>query len=406
MTPASQGAANAPITQFDVIVLGAGPAGSAAARTAAAAGLRVALVDKRRFPREKLCGGGFTGRSMRYYREIFGNDRPDAPILSRDAVTFCVFGTLMGTYRDVPQLHMTMRTTLDQALLQRALDAGATDFTGVRVRDIDPSGPSVTLDAITLTAPLLIGADGVNSATARALFGQAFNHNRIGFALEVEHPQDGPADSPVRIDFGAADWGYGWDFPKTCGRTIGVGGVMHKNADMKVALRRYLDRLGLPDNRPVKGQFLPFGDYRRKPGRGPVLLAGDAAGLVDPITGEGIAYAMKSGQLAAQAAIASLAAGNPESALLRYRTGLIPVHQSITQARLIRPFLFAPAFRDGFTAGFRQSRSLRRDYMRLLAGETEYDEITRKTMARVPSMIWRAATGAILRKQNVAPPAT
>lgn len=340
---------------------------------------------------------------MRYYREIFGNDAPDAPILSRDAVTFCVFGELMGTYSDVPPLHMTMRTTLDQALLQQALDAGAQDFTGARVRDIDTDACAVTLENTTLTASVLIGADGVNSATARALFGQAFNHNRIGFALEVEYPTDGPVDSPVRIDFGAADWGYGWDFPKTCGRTIGVGGVMHKNADLKAALRRYLERLDMPDTQLVKGQFLPFGDYRRKPGRGPVLLAGDAAGLVDPITGEGIAYAMKSGQFAAQAAAAALAAGDPGSALLRYRTGLIPIHQSITQARLIRPFLFAPAFRDGFTAGFRQSRSLRRDYMRLLAGETEYGEITRKTMARVPAMIWRATVGALRPRQTVAP---
>lgn len=392
------------MTQVDVIVLGAGPGGSAAAVTAARAGLSVALIDKHSFPRDKLCGGGFTGRSMRYYREIFGTETPDAPILERSSITFCAFGTELGSFEDVPSVYMTMRHTLDHALLRAALAAGATDLTGSRVLDIDPDTPAVTLESGTVTGRILIAADGVSSPTARILFGEAFSKDAIGFALEIELPSESPATSALRIDFGAADWGYGWDFPKTCGRTIGVGGVMRHNPDMKANLGRYLATLGVAKGHKVKGQYLPFGAYRRIPGRGPTLLVGDAAGLVDPITGEGIAYALKSGQLAAQSAMSALDQGAPDHALSLYRTALGPVHSAIWQSRMIRPLLFQPALRRGFINGFRNSSQLRRDYMRLLAGEAEYGTITRQTAARIPRHLLRAFTARFRGDQTVAPP--
>ncbi|SNR80469.1 hypothetical protein SAMN06265370_1284 [Puniceibacterium sediminis] len=329
---------------------------------------------------------------MRYFREIFGTDAPYDGIPHRDAISFCAFGQEVGQFTGIQPLHMTMRRDLDHALVQAALAAGATDLTGQRVDAIDADAPTVTLRDQCITAPLMVAADGVNSATARALFGRAFDPQKIGFALEVEVPTETPPDTPVRIDFGAADWGYGWDFPKVCGRTIGVGGMMQRNTDLKASLATYLSQLGVTTDSPVKGQFLPFGSYRRIPGQGTVLLVGDAAGLVDPITGEGIAYAMKSGQLAAQSAIGALHRGNPGSALPRYRAALRPIHRAIDQARMIRPLIFLPACRSGFISGFRNSSTLRTEYMRLLAGETEYGQITRRTIARLPRFIVRSLT--------------
>ncbi|MGY9049599.1 MAG: NAD(P)/FAD-dependent oxidoreductase, partial [Rhodobacterales bacterium] len=142
------------MADFDLLVLGAGPAGSAAAITATRAGLRVALIDKHRFPRNKLCGGGFTGRSMRYFQEIFGTDLPYDGMLRRDAVSFCAFGQEVGHFTNVPPLHMTMRWDLDHALLRAAVAAGATDLTGQPVSAIDTLTPSVTLRDQTVTARL------------------------------------------------------------------------------------------------------------------------------------------------------------------------------------------------------------------------------------------------------------
>lgn len=379
---------------FDLIVRGAGPAGAAAAMTAAKLGLRVALVDRKRFPRDKLCGGGLTGRAMAHHRRIFGADHPDVPMEVRRDFAFHAFGQDLGMTRDAPPIHLAMRRELDRHLVDRALAAGAVDVTG-HALDLDPgdpAGPALFNETMRLTAPLLIAADGVNSPTANALFGRAFDRDRIGFALEIEHPGADPA-RPLRIDFGAAEWGYGWQFPKTTGTTVGVGGIMARNPDLKRAMKAYMARLDIPEGARVKGQFLPFGGFRKRPGQGRVLLAGDAAGLVDPITGEGIAHALHSGELAAQAAAQALGADHPEAALGRYTTALRPIHNGLTLARLLRTIMFRHALRPAFIRSFRESRRLREEYLRLLAGETDYAPLMRKTARRMPGFAARALFG-------------
>ena len=372
----------------DVVVIGAGPAGAAAAATAARAGLRTALVDKARFPRDKLCGGGFTGRSLGYFQQIYGAPRPDAPLLTRNEMAFYAFGEHLGTYQDCPPLHLAMRRSLDAEMVARAVAMGAEDYNGRGMTSLTPAGAVTLTDGTHLRGRIVIGADGVNSPSARILFGSAFDRSKIGFALEVESEGD-PDKLPVRIDFGAAEWGYGWAFPKHHGVTVGVGGVMHRNADLKSALNDYIKFTGTQAHGPVKGQFLPFGQARKVPGMGAVLLAGDAAGLVDPITGEGIAYAMKSGQLAAQAAIRALSAGTPQSALAAYRADLRSITRAISQARNLRQLMFRPVFRSTFIRGFSRSSTLRQEYLRLLAGETEYADITRAVGRRLPALLWR-----------------
>lgn len=378
-------------TQFDIIVLGAGPAGAAAAHVAASRGLRVALVDKARFPRDKLCGGGFTGRSYLYFTEIFGEEIPARLIETKTAVEFHADGQPLGLLPQIPPMHLTMRVDLDAEMQRRALAAGARDFSGCRVSQIDTASPALVLaDGRRLSARVLIGADGVNSQVAKALFGRSYDRAQIGFGLEVEAtPGPDNAAAPLRIDFGAADWGYGWHFPKRESSTIGIGGVLSRNADMKASMAAYLYRLGRDPALPCKGHHLPFGEVRKTPGRRAVLLAGDAAGLVDPITGEGIAYAMKSGQLAALAAAEALAEGAPASALRRYRKALRPVHRAMRQARAIRVLLFSRLFRPAFIAAFRGSGRLRHLYMRLLAGEIEYGDMARATLRRLPGFLLR-----------------
>jgi geranylgeranyl reductase family protein len=378
--------------RFDLIVLGAGPAGAAAAVTAARSGLSVALLDKARFPRNKLCGGGLTGRAIHHYEQIFGGSLPDVPMERRSDFAFFAFGQDLGFSRDAPPLHLCMRYQLDETLFRMAVQAGAEDLSG-RAGTLDPTGTAIDLPDRRLEATIVIAADGVNSPTARALFGNAYDKDQIGFALEVEHP-GADADRPLRIDFGAANWGYGWQFPKTQGTTIGVGGVLSRNSDMKAALRRYLTTLGISENLPFKGQFLPFGAFRATPGRGRILLAGDAAGLVDPITGEGIAHALHSGALAADAARNALSAGTPDTALTLYSQSLRPVHNGLRHARLLRNLMFREALRPAFVRSFRNSRTLRDDYFRLMAGETDYGPLMRKTAARLPGFAWRAISGA------------
>lgn len=388
MTPTRQSAGYT----HDLIVFGAGPAGTAAAVTAARAGLTVALIDKHRFPRDKLCGGGITQRASTHFSRIFEAGSPAVPMTARDRIEFHAFGVHLATVDEAPPLRFVMRREFDACLVQLALSAGAENFTGQTAPIVvSPNGVSCALAQRTIRAPLAVAADGVNSPTARQLFGRAFDQKTIGFALEVECPD--VVERPLRIDFGAADWGYGWQFPKACGTTIGLGGVLSRNKDMKAALSRYLSSLNVPNAPAPKGQFLPFGAFRKSPGLGRVLLAGDAAGLVDPITGEGIAHALHSGELAALSVVNALAKGAPDSALSSYQLALWPVHAGLRQAVLLRNLMFQPSMRKPFVRGFQGSTTLRSEYLSLIAGDTEYGPLTRKTLRRLPNFLWRSLAG-------------
>lgn len=370
---------------FDIVILGAGPAGTAAAVTARRAGLSVALIDKARFPRHKLCGGLITGRCTGHMRAVFGLEPEPALFDTCRDFEFHMRGAALGRLDDVPPAHLIVRRDFDSLLFSRALAAGAADFSGHRVALLETEQNRVRLRGGTVLGyGCLIGADGVQSLVARRLFGAPFEPARIGFALEIEDPATPGPGAPIRIDFAAAEWGYGWAFPKRGGTTIGLGGLHRLNPDMQARLAAWLDTLGAGRGAAVKGHFLPFGGYRDRPGRGNVLLAGDAAGFVDPLTGEGIGHAIHSGALAAGAAAAALAAEGPHGALARYTRSTRPIRRALRAARLLRPMIFARPLAPFFAASFAASHRLRHDYMRLLAGEVEYGEILARTARRLP----------------------
>lgn len=384
---------------FDLVILGAGPAGTAAAREARRLGLTAALVDKATFPRAKLCGGLVTGRCAAHLADIFGMQITEDLFETRRNFEFFLKDQSLGALNDVPPLHLTMRWDFDHYLLKQALAAGAADYTGHRIEALDFEEDKVELaSGEFLTYKLLIAADGVQSPTAKALFGKPFSPDTIGFALEIEAPSQAPTKAtPIRIDFAAADWGYGWSFPKESSTTIGLGGLHAQNPDMKSHLAAYLDKLGTGQTAKVKGHFLPFGAPRPSPGKGNVLLVGDAAGLVDPITGEGIGHAIHSGALAACAAKAALDQGDTRRALPLYTRATRPIRRAIAQARVLRPLIFSARLQPFFARTFAASQTLKRDYMHLLSGEMEYTALLRRTTLRLPRAAIRYLSAAAWR---------
>ncbi|KIN64033.1 Geranylgeranyl reductase [Sulfitobacter noctilucicola] len=378
---------------FDVVVIGGGPAGAAAAYRCCKLGLSTALIDKSRFPRDKLCGGLITGRARRAYFDLFDADPPQDVLLRKDAAAFWHQGISLGLISDIPPLFLTMRRTFDAHLFDLAIQAGANDFSGQRIQSYDLAHGGVTLaDGRTIAGQVVIGADGVNSGVAKALFGAAYDRRNIGFALETEVPKEAGRDQgPVRIDLSAAVWGYGWSFPKTHTTTVGIGGLQRYNPALKTAMNGYLEQLGHdPAALKIRGHFIPFGYFRKTPGRDAVLLCGDAAGLVDPVTGEGIAFAIESGSLAAQSAAEALHAKDPASATLHYAKSLSTIHRAITIARMIRPIMFSKHLKGPFARAFAGSTTLKNEYMRLLGGEIEYGDLGRKVLRRLPAMTLRA----------------
>jgi geranylgeranyl reductase family protein len=290
--------------RFDVLVVGAGPAGSATAIHLARAGARVLLADRARFPRDKPCGGGLTGRALRH-----------APCDVSPVVEHVVDRMVLRLgYRrrfarrsGGPLILMTQRRRLDAHLAEQAIAAGAEFRDGVRVErlSIGPDGVTAAVDGSNVQASYLVGADGANGVVAReAGLGDGIV---CGVALEGNAPWGALDAEPYRetawVELGVVPGGYGWVFPKGDHGNVGVGGWLTEGP----RLRAHLDRLarvhGLDSAalQQVRGHRLPMRRLGAPASRGRALLVGDAAGLVDPLSGDGIYEAFVSARLAADA---------------------------------------------------------------------------------------------------------
>ena len=289
---------------FDVVVIGAGPAGSSAAKRACDLGLSVALIDRAVFPRPKLCGALISPRGNKAVKRVFDMEMSPEMFLVSRQVAFKWDGEELNRFDAPYDLTYTYRLDFDHWLQQAAVAAGAVDMQGTRVETIHDADNLLELsDGRRIGYKVLIGADGAASPVAKHILGAAYDPDKIGFAFETEAPGGCEPEALMSIDFDIVHWGYGWNFPKAGSRTIGLGAIRSVDQDLQERMARYLAHEGVdPDSVKIKGAHIPLGDFKEKPGKGNVLLAGDAAGFVDGITGEGIALAIESGAEAAEAA--------------------------------------------------------------------------------------------------------
>ena len=317
----------------DVIVAGAGPAGTIAAYQLARQGVSVLILEKATFPRYKVCGAGLTHKII---NEI---PFPVDPVIQTTVDTFifsCGFSEIYSRTADDPLIYCTMRGELDAFLLSRATQAGARVLHGVHVISASQGGDYVDVIARdgTYRSRLLIGADGASGNVARSA--GLREHIMPGLAWEAEVETDplysARYKNTVFLDWGAFPGGYGWVFPKTGHFSIGVGGPATLSRWMMPYYQgylRFLENLFLgegqyagehrfdplhasgqepgPDGffrtRSLKAWPIPVRVRKSKFHNRRILVAGDAAGLTDPLTGEGIFYAVKSGKLAAEACL-------------------------------------------------------------------------------------------------------
>lgn len=290
--------------RFDAIVVGAGPAGSTAAVHLAHGGARVLLLDRARFPRDKPCGGGLTGRALRHAPCDL------SPVVEHDVDRFVVrvgYRRRAERRADSTVIRMTQRRRLDLHLVEGAAAAGADFRDGVRVGEItlDEDEMTVAAEGLVVRAPYLVGADGANGVVAGSVgLGAGIVRN---VALEGNVPWG--AIDPTQyagsawIELGTVPGGYGWVFPKGDHANLGVGGALEEGP----RLRDHLDRLARAHGidpeviEHTRGHRIPMRRLGTPAARGRVLLVGDAAGLVDPLSGDGIYEAFVSGRLAAEA---------------------------------------------------------------------------------------------------------
>jgi geranylgeranyl reductase family protein len=294
---------------WDVAVVGAGPAGAAAARAAAAAGARTLLLEKAPLPRYKRCGGGLIGPSQ----QALAAAGVDVASLSRDhvgQVTFSSGGRRRFTRSSDAFLPMVLRSELDAALVEVAVSAGATLRTGVTVGAYGEQDAVVTLGTNSgpVRARTVVAADG-SAGRAAAYVGVVCDQVDIGLEAEIPTPAGASWDGHVLLDWGPVPGSYGWVFPKGTTLTVGVIGARDQGEQLRDYYRSFVASLGLD-----LGTALHDGGHQtrvRAPGsplrRGQVLVAGDAAGLLEPWTREGISFALRSGRLAGLAAVGEVA---------------------------------------------------------------------------------------------------
>ena len=379
-------------TRFKVVVVGGGPAGSSAAHTLAAAGVEVCVIDKSAFPRDKLCGGLLTLRSKKTFQKIFNSDW--SPVIQKRSrgAQFYFKKKLLNSVTDHKDIFFTCRREFDAFLLQLAEKRGAKILLDRQVQSVNHERSTLTLsDGQEIGFDILIGADGVNSVVAKSLFGAAFKQDSIGFGLEMEVPLS-PEIRPIKdpeIYFGLLDWGYGWVFPKRDTLTAGVGGLLRASPKMKEDFEAFLKtRFGHVPPAKIKGHFIPFGDFRRTPGKGNILLCGDAAGLVEPITGEGIAFAMLSGFYAAESAVEAIALAKEKCAVEYYLARYATIVNIFQQANRLRHLLFPKPFQYLLSKALAKSDSIPRKHLDLMADELSYQEY-------VKFLLVKGATGPV-----------
>jgi menaquinone-9 beta-reductase len=305
---------------FDVVVIGAGPAGSTAAYILALNGLDVLIVDKSTFPRNKLCGGLLTLKTVKLLQSVFNLsvDRMKSHRLitcqSHNYRVVSSKGESIEGRMDYP-FYFVRRSIYDAFWLEMAQKAGAQFRAGEKIVALDIAAKKITTDrGSEFFGNFILGADGALSRTRKLLAaaGRIKTNRRSEMAVTLEtfvpnRDISQPAAYPS-IHFGHIRWGYAWSFPGENFRILGVAGLKNRAGQSpKTGFHRFLESLNISLRRVphLKSHALPYGNYLSPPGCGNVLLLGDACGLADPLLGEGIYYAHQSSRLAAESILSA-----------------------------------------------------------------------------------------------------
>ncbi len=294
-----------PKMNFDVIVVGAGPAGSAAALELSSHGRRVLVLERAKHPRRKVCGGCLSSRIDKLlgtrFHQVVERRVSKAVLAYRSERLFCHKSSS-------PFAYLVRRERFDQFLAKEAVGAGAQIHEDEPVIDVQegPNSVHVMTSRRRYEAAYLVGADGVSSLLARRL--GLIGGRIIGVAreAEIENPLGCGAgrEAAPTICIGEVPFGYGWVFPKRNSMSIGVLGERDHYGDIKRAFGRLLVGHG---GFPPGGDITPAGYYVASARRSnsPIhsartSLVGDAAGFADPLLSEGIYYGILSSQMAAR----------------------------------------------------------------------------------------------------------
>ena len=290
---------------FDVIVVGAGPSGGMLSYYLSQSGMNVLVVEKKKIPRYKACGGGLTRRVLSILPFDISSVVED---YTHTAILNVRNETVFQRTFDDPIIGMVMRDRFDAYLIRKAQDSGAKILENTSfISAVEKNGYCmVQTSKETIKSRIIVGADGANSRVSRSIGLPIQSDRMFAIEAEIDPGEDGIMDryrQSAVFDFGIVPRGYGWIFPKRNHLSVGVLTYAKLGRRLMCYLKTYIKRIA-PDQkiflRSMCGHSIPH-----SPGKGNIysnrkgLLVGDSTGLVDPITGEGIYYAVKGAKIAA-----------------------------------------------------------------------------------------------------------
>lgn len=380
----------------DFAVIGGGPAGASAARRLAAAGASVLLFERRPMPRPKPCGGALSARGL----AALDFPLPDSLI---DGQVFGIRAHVgeqsVEARLDVPIAVLVTRARFDHFLVTKAEEAGArVVWQFVRSVDVRPDGVVLTTPAGELAAACAIVCEGATARLARAVAPPPARHRLFGVTADVPvaSPEgESGAAGVFDVYHGGGGWGYGWVFPHGSYQSVGIAGALYQMGRPRETFRQFVAQRGLAlDGVRVRGHFIPCGGARRRRVADRLLLAGDAAGLADPFTGEGIAQAIRSGRLAADVALRAAARSDFSAASLAAYDRLCyeTFDRDLRRARrLTRAMSRWPS---PMLSGVASGDDVLRQFLRIPRGEGTYRAFLRWLL---PRLLWRWARGKTKR---------
>lgn len=374
-----------------VIVVGAGPAGAHLAYLLAREGIDVLLLEKERLPRYKPCAGGVAPKARRFL------DFDLSPVIE-DTVRTVVLAyhkaEPITATRDQSVVYTVSRDRFDAFIVNKAKEAGVEVREGARVRQVEACNSGILVHAGGREWPgqILVGADGAQSVVARAL--GMVRRKITAVTLTKEVPVSGErlerSRGTIKVNYGKAPGTITWVFPKVDRLSIGAGTISPRFKGLHPFLQQMTIEEGLAEPAAMtraRGWTIPYNPKPDLLHHGRALVVGDAAGLADPLTGEGIYAALLSARLAAEVIADQVKKPRPD---LSYYTGLVRkkmMPEMLIAYKVSRLFHLAPGVFHGI---LQHRRDLAAGFIALVAGDITYAEFFNSLVRWLPATLLTA----------------
>lgn len=352
--------------RYTVIIIGGGPAGAVCGIELQRAGISSCILDKAVFPRDKLCGGLLTKKTVDLLKHCCPEIGFEEYVVEEtDSVEFYYRGEPLIRFRTRIPLYLTERILLDDRLIKLYQKLGGAVFenTTVRSHHIDLASNTIKLDTGIYHYDVLVGAYGCRSLLAK-LHSIALDHS---FCIEGSADKDS-AEKTIRIYFGHVNGGYGWDFPKKGHQTVGT---LEEQKGERISGPFFRD-IFRKEVHSIQGALIPSGrKVKLMKLRQNVLLVGDAAGYIDPITGEGLYFTFLSARKAADSIQEAIRTGDG-----RYRDIYLQntrkMRKNIKDAFILKSILYHPFVLKHFMNFLRHHRSSALFYVEEMVSQYRY----------------------------------